>query len=95
MEIDVKYIVYIVALIYYVFSILFWIILYRKISKGNTTLSDNVKSAIDETLNIAKSLGITSLNDLLTVVDRIKTLDTKDTVVSNELAEKLNEIKKE
>lgn len=95
MSVDIKYIVYAIAIVYYLLSFIFLVILYRKISKGNTTLSDNVKSAIDETLNIAKSLGITSLTDLLTVIDRIKTLDTKDAAISNEFAEKLNEIKKE
>lgn len=90
MQVDLKYIMFFVMLVYYVFSFLFMIILYRKISKGNTTLSDNVKSAIEETLEVAKSLGINNLSDLFSLIDRFKNQDNKDTSISDTIAEQLN-----
>lgn len=90
MEINIKYIFYIFVLVYYVFSFIFMVILYRKISKGNTTLSDNVKSAIEETLEVAKSLGINNLSDLFSLIDRFKNQDNKDTSISDTIAEQLN-----
>lgn len=90
MTIEIKYLVFLVMLVYYIFSVLFMIILYRKISKGNTTLSDNVKSAIEETLEVAKSLGINNLSDLFSLIDRFKNQDNKDTSISDTIAEQLN-----
>lgn len=90
MSINIKYLVFLVMLVYYIFSVLFMIILYRKISKGNTTLSDNVKSAIEETLEVAKSLGINNLSDLFSLIDRFKKQDNSDTSISDTIAEQLN-----